>query len=170
MPVIELTTDQIAYLAQLQPDLLCDVRSGVVAVDGGLLVPEAHQATLTAIDVSAPAMAAFAKTRLIAYAAEKRWQVETAGITVGGSAIDTSRDSQSMITGAYVFSQANPTKPVRFKAAAGWVTLDAATMAAIATAVGEHVQACFDIEGDVAEAIEDGTITTTAEVDAADWP
>lgn len=107
---------------------------------------------------------------LVAYAADKRWHVETGGITVGGALVDTSRDSQAMITGAYAYSQANPTEAINYKAASGWVTLDAATMAVIATAVGAHVQACFAVEAQVAVEIEAGTITTTAEIDAADWP
>lgn len=107
---------------------------------------------------------------LAAYAANKRWQVETGGITVNGATIDTSRDSQSMITGAYTYSQAHPEQTILFKAASGWVTLDAPTMAAIATAVGAHVQACFAAEAAVQAAISAGTITTTAEIDAAAWP
>ncbi|MGB3900443.1 MAG: DUF4376 domain-containing protein [Mesorhizobium sp.] len=106
---------------------------------------------------------------LAAYAADKRWQVETGGITINGATIDTSRDSQSMIIGAYAYSQANLAQTIMFKAASGWVTLDAATMAAIATAVGAHVQACFACEAAVQAAITAGTITTTAEIDAADW-
>jgi len=43
-------------------------------------------------------------------------------------------------------------------------------MAAIATAVGAHVQACFAAENAVQAAITAGTITTTAEIDAAAWP
>ncbi|WP_054312928.1 DUF4376 domain-containing protein [Mesorhizobium sp. 1M-11] len=110
------------------------------------------------------------KVQLTAYAADKRWQVETGGITVGGATIDTSRESQAMITGAYAYSQANPTETISYKAASGWVSMDAATLAAIATAVGAHVQACFAAEAAMAAEIEAGTITTTAEIDAADWP
>jgi hypothetical protein len=43
-------------------------------------------------------------------------------------------------------------------------------MAAIATAVGAHVQACFATEAAVDAEITAGTITTTAQIDAADWP
>lgn len=107
---------------------------------------------------------------LVAYAAEKRWQVETGGITVGGAAIDTSRESQAMITGAYAYSQANPDETISFKAASGFVSLDAATLAAIATAVGAHVQACFAAEAAVLDDIGDGAITTTEEIDGYAWP
>jgi len=40
-------------------------------------------------------------------------------------------------------------------------------MTAIAIAVGQHVQACFGTEADVAGDIEAGEITRTAEIDAA---
>lgn len=104
---------------------------------------------------------------LLSYAAQKRWEKETGGIEVNGQFIDTSRESQSMITGAYAYSQANPAEMIQFKAASDWVTLDAPTMAVIATAVGAHVQACFALEATVASQIADNTITTTGEIDAA---
>lgn len=104
---------------------------------------------------------------MIAYTAQKRWEKETGGIEVNGQIIDTSRESQSMITGAYAYSQANPSETIQFKAASGWVTLDAPTIAAIATAVGAHVQACFALEANIADQITNGTITTTGEIDAA---
>lgn len=119
---------------------------------------------------STPVAPAPTKSDLVAYAADKRWQVETGGITVNGATIDTSRESQAMITGAYTYSQAHPSELIRFKAASGWTTLDAPTLAAIATAVGAHVQSCFAVEETVDGAIEAGTIKTIAAIDAADWP
>lgn len=104
---------------------------------------------------------------LVAYAAQVRWQKEVGGIEVGGMTIDTTRESQAMITGAYAYSQANPAEMIQFKEASGWVTLDAPTMAAIATAVGAHVQSCFALEANIAGQIANGTITTTGEIDAA---
>ena len=108
--------------------------------------------------------------KLTDYAARKRWKVETGGIVVGGIAVNTDRASQSMITGAFVFSQQNPSTVVKFKARAGFVDLDAATVGVIAAAVGAHVQAAFAVESNVVAAIDAGTITTTAEINAADWP
>lgn len=117
-----------------------------------------------------PVIAPPTQADLMNYAANRRWQIETGGITVGGVAIDTSRDSQAMITGAYAYSQAHPEEPIKFKAASGWVTLDEPTMAAIATAVGAHVQASFAVEEAVDAAVSAGTITSFAEIDAAAWP
>lgn len=108
--------------------------------------------------------------RLRAYAAEKRWRVETGGITVGGASIETDRASQAMITGAHAYALANPEATIAFKAAAGFISLSADQVIAIATVVGAHVQACFAAEATISAAITAGTITDFAAIDAADWP
>lgn len=107
---------------------------------------------------------------LKAYAAAKRWQVETGGISVGGASIQTDRASQAMITGAFAYAQANPSASIAFKAGGGFVMLAAADVEAIANAVGAHVQACFAAEAAIVAAIEAGAITTFAAIDGADWP
>jgi hypothetical protein len=104
---------------------------------------------------------------LKAYAAARRYEREIGGVVVAGTSIDTSRESQSMIAGAHAYVQAMPSATVDFKAASGWVTLDAATVTAIALSVAAHVQACFAAEKAADAGIDAGTITTTAEVDAA---
>lgn len=119
---------------------------------------------------TAPVEAAPTVDDLKSYAAARRFVVETGGITVSGASIDTSRESQSLITGAYAYSQAHPDEAITFKAKSGWVTLSAAQVAAIATAVAAHVQAAFAAEQAVDAAIDAGTITTLADIDAADWP
>lgn len=104
---------------------------------------------------------------LLAYAAAKRYALETSGITVDGVSVMTDRQSQSLITGAYNYLQANPDLTVKFKGSAGFVQLTAAQMVAIANAVGAHVQASFAAEEAVAAGICAGDITQIAEVDAA---
>lgn len=106
---------------------------------------------------------------LAAYAAAKRFAVETGGVTVNGAHIATDRASQAMISGAYAFAQANPNETISFKGEGGFVSLTAAQMEAIGQAVGQHVQACFAAEADVAAQIASGAITTTAEIDAYAW-
>lgn len=101
------------------------------------------------------------------YAAAKRWEKEVGGIEVNGAIIDTSRDSQNMITGAYNYAQENPSKMVSFKTASGWVRLSATEVTVIAIAVGDHVQALFDLESVIADQIEAGIITTVGQIDAA---
>lgn len=104
---------------------------------------------------------------LDAYAAQRRWEIETGGITVAGTAIRTDRESQALINGALSLAQADPGATIEFKRADGWVMLKSAEMAAIALAVGRHVQAAFAAERAVSEAIASQEITTTEEVDAA---
>lgn len=49
-------------------------------------------------------------------------------------------------------------------------TLDAASVGQIAVAIGQFVQAAYAAEAAVLAAIAAGTITTTAQIDAATWP
>ncbi len=107
---------------------------------------------------------------LYAYAASKRYAIETGGIVLDGMRVMTDRASQSLITGAYNYVQANPDVLVKFKTAAGFVELTATQMTAIANAVAAHVQASFAAEGAVDAEIGAGTITTKAEIDAFAWP
>ena len=107
---------------------------------------------------------------LKAYAALRRWQIETGGITVGGMSVDTDRASQAMITGAFAYVQANPGMTIAFKAGGTFASLGAAEVEAIANAVAAHVQACFAAEATVAAGIAAGTITDIAAIDASAWP
>lgn len=165
MKTYELSADVVGALAASAPRGLWNQ----VTYSGGVL--EVPDDVAAALDLDTPnTIASAERDGLIRAAAAKRWAVETGGVTVNGEVIDTSRESQAMITGAYNWSNANPSEPIKFKAASGWIVIDNATMVAIADAVGAHVQACFATEAAVAAEIKAGTITTTAEIDAADWP
>lgn len=107
---------------------------------------------------------------LYAYAATRRYAVETGGIVMDGMRVMTDRQSQSLITGAYNYVQAKPNVTVKFKTAGGFVELTAGQMTVIANAVGAHVQASFAVESEVNKQIIAGTITTKAEIDAFVWP
>lgn len=122
--------------------------------------------------ITADDKAARALADLITHAANKRYAIETGGVTINGAKIDTSRDSQAMITGAVAYLNNNPAATsVNFKALSGWVTLDKATMLAIGIAVGEHIQACFSAEMTIDADINAGKITTPAAIDAdTRWP
>jgi len=74
-----------------------------------------------------------------------RYSIEVNGITINGTRIDTSRDSQAMINGAYAYSQATGGN-IEFKTPSGFVTLTAEEIKEIALAVGLHVQDCFSVE------------------------
>lgn len=108
---------------------------------------------------------------LTGYAADKRWRVETGGITVGGAPVATDDRSKTMIMGARIKADADQDYTVGWKGADGsFVTLTAPQIIAISNAVLAHVDACFAAEADVVAAILDGTITTTQQVDDWPWP
>lgn len=107
---------------------------------------------------------------LHAYAAARRFAIETGGIVVNGIQINTSRESQSMIVGAYNYVLANPKKTIRFKTVSGWTDLDAAAVTAIANAIGTHVQDCFALEAQISADIDSGAISEIAAIDAIAWP
>lgn len=115
------------------------------------------------------------KAERIAEVAQKKWEVETGGLTVEGVFIDTTRESQSMITGAYNFALLNQSTPdwtIDFRASTGWITLTASEMIGIGAAVAAHVQASFTRYRALEESIT--ACTTVAEVAAIDinigWP
>lgn len=101
------------------------------------------------------------------YAGRIRFEKETGGVVIGGMAIATDRASQAMLTGAVLRAQMDANVTVKWKTVAGFVELSAAQIIAIGTAVGNHVEACFAKEADVAAGIAIGTITTTGQIDAA---
>lgn len=120
----------------------------------------------------APVVGGAISVDLVAYAAAKRYAVETGGVVVNGAKIATDRGSQAMIVGAYAYVGASGAASIRFKASSGWTTLTAEQVKALALAVGTHVQAAFAVEDDLDAAINASppTVTTTAQIDAAPWP
>lgn len=106
---------------------------------------------------------------LVAYAAAKRYEVETGGIVVNGAPVATDRGSQTMIANALSYVVNSGAASVSYKSPAGFVTLTAEQIKAVGLAVGAHVQACFKAEDDVDAALHASppTITTLAQVDAA---
>jgi hypothetical protein len=89
--------------------------------------------------------------------ATKRYQRETAGIVVDGAALETDRDSQSMITGAAFTAMLDGSYVCNWKTPSGFVALDATALIALAQKVRGHVQACFDREAELLAALEAGT-------------
>lgn len=85
--------------------------------------------------------------------ADFRYNYETSGLEVGGSIIRSDRESQAQITGAYNAAKNGLFTTMQFKAATGWVTLDAATMITIGEAMYTHVQWCFVRESQLSDII-----------------
>ena len=91
--------------------------------------------------------------------AERRYRAETAGIIVSGMPLDTGRDSQALVTGAALAAVIDPAYHCQWKTIEGFVDLDAQTIIALASAMRAHVQACFDREAELLDALESGTYT-----------
>lgn len=102
------------------------------------------------------------------YAAEARWRKEVGGVTIAGAPVATDDRSKQMIIGARIAVDADPNWSTQWVGADGAIyPVDAAAIIAISNAVQAHVNACFATYASVKAAIDAGTITTTAEIDAA---
>lgn len=91
--------------------------------------------------------------------AARRYQAETAGITVNGMALPTDRDSQALVTGAALAAVIDPNYTCQWKTTGGFVNLAAQQIIALASAMRAHVQACFDREAALIDALNAGTYT-----------
>ena len=86
--------------------------------------------------------------------AAARYEAETGGMEVNGAFVRTDRESQSMLTAAVLQAIQDSEYTCQWKTASGWVTLDTPTLIAMGQAVRAHVQACFDREKTLCEAID----------------
>lgn len=135
---------------------------GEGAEAGVLTFPAAFAGEIAAADGNDP------RARLLAYAANRRWQNEVGGTTVGSVPIATDDRSKTMVLGARVAAAADPGWETVWHGADGQTyPLNAAAMIAISNAVEAHVNATFATFAAVKADIEAGEITTFAEIDAA---
>jgi hypothetical protein len=115
------------------------------------------------------------QAQLLAYANAKQWALATGGytITVNSAPLIFPSDvvSMGLITGkAARLAQPNPPASFEWQTPTGFVTIAAADFIAVATQIADFVQSTFNALAVAFAAIEAGTITTTAEIDAAAWP
>lgn len=107
------------------------------------------------------------RAALIAYAADRRFRKEVAGIEVNGISVATDDRSKLMITGARLATMADPEWSTVWHGSDGnTYPVDAVGMIAISDAVQSHVNSGFATFAVVKAAIEAGEITTEAEIDA----
>lgn len=162
-------------LTALQAENLCVelVAQGMAAL-ARVAQPDGTFTVYEIGDNYTPAMPTLADTialRKVELAA-LRYEKETSGIIVNGVSIRTDRESQGMVAGAWITMQTSPALMLNWKGTNGWVQLNAASVAAIATAVSNHVQACFNSEFVHSSSLD--ACTTVAAVIAYDittgWP
>jgi hypothetical protein len=94
-----------------------------------------------------------AKERKRAEIASARFEAETAGI----DGIKTDRESQALITGAALKAMQDSKYSCRWKGINGFVELTTPQIIAIADAVRQHVQSCFDHEAELVALIDAAT-------------
>lgn len=97
------------------------------------------------------------KQNILEMIAARRYEEETKGIVLNGAEIKTDHQSQMKVIGAALSVNMDPSKTYQWKAANGFIELDATTVLAIANAVDSHVQACFERESQLVEAVNNGT-------------
>lgn len=108
-----------------------------------------------------------AKVLKLAELATARYREETGGIIAGGVTIATDRESQAMLTGAYVSLKQGLVQTVNWKGDNGWSAVTLTEIEPIAQAVGQHVQACFTKESQLAAQVT--AAATVEEVAAIAW-
>ena len=118
---------------------------------------ELHPATV--VEVSLEELKEAKKAEIAA----ARYEAEIAGV----NGIRTDRESQSLITGAALKASMDSTYTCKWKGIDGFVELTAPQIIAVADAVRQHVQSCFDHEAELLPLIE--AATTEAELNAINW-
>lgn len=113
------------------------------------------------------------KADKLAALAQRRWEAETGGLTVGGLFVPTDRETQAIVDRTVkAFGDGDLTGAVDFKSPAGFVELTEVQLRAIKAAGAQHIQACFSAEKTFTTAIT--SAATLAVLDAIDinqgWP
>jgi hypothetical protein len=117
-----------------------------------------------------PAPPAPTKAELASCANMKHSTVLSGGVTINGVRVSTTAEGRVDMAGAVSLAQLVPDHVFDWVGATGAVQLTASQVIQIGTAVGLWVQSTYTVLGSVLADIESGTITTTAQIDAANWP
>lgn len=101
-----------------------------------------HQAEYDAC--AAGVEAAASRQRLGELIKQRAYELETGGMTVNGSRVNTDRSDQSMVGNALSFLTLNPEETIRFQQADNtFAEIGLAQIQGLASAMGAHVQAHF---------------------------
>lgn len=100
--------------------------------------------------------------------AARRYKAEVGGITITGLQVNTDDRSKLLISGAESRAARDPNYMLNWKTATGFIQIPAEQVLLIADAVADHVQACFDREAELLQALADGTLTE--EMLEQGWP
>lgn len=114
-----------------------------------------------------------AKTNIKTAITQKRWQVETGGVTLpDGTVVLTGIEDQNRVATAIQGMRDSGMLEVDFKAESGWVSLTLDQLVAVSTAIAEHVQKCFSYERFLHELVDvcDSVVAIQTVDSNSDWP
>ena len=112
-----------------------------------------------------------AKEGLLAYLSAWRRKAQTAGVVWDGHEAGTDRDSRAAVMQAIsAIDMGVMSSPITWKFENDFAELTRDQLVSLAEAMAAHVQACFDLQAQLTADIESGAITTTQQIDEADWP
>lgn len=103
-----------------------------------------------------------------ALVAARRYEHEVGGMAFGGIPIATDDRSKLLINGAASRASREADYTLRWKSGEGFIDLPAEQVILLADAVADFVQACFEREDVLLQAVADGSIT--AEMLNQGWP
>ncbi|MBF0171727.1 MAG: DUF4376 domain-containing protein [Nitrospinae bacterium] len=109
-------------------------------------VPVTGEEAIAAIPAFWAAEEAKAQAARAESIAAKRYTIEVSGIVVNGMNIPSDRDTQMKMMAARIRAKEDANYFVQWKTPGGFVTLNAPSVIAIADALADHVQACFNRE------------------------
>lgn len=109
------------------------------------------------------------RAALVAYASNKRWEVEVGGFVWNGITVPTDDRAKLLILGASQTMDAADTAPLII-GGVNYGSLTGAQFKALNAAIVGHVQATFPVLGAILADIASNTVITTDEIDAAAWP
>lgn len=151
----ELSYGRFKHAAYPEADELSVVTTGEIVLD--------EDGVWTKEYIVSPVSLADAIALLKRKAGEKRWAVESGGITLGDATIDTSIESQNRVSNAVTNGIRMNLDAVSFKLPDGtFATMTIDELTPIADAMARHVQQCF-----AAEAAHSLAIADIQDVDAA---
>ena len=113
------------------------------------------------------------RPRLAARIPERRWEIETGGIEVGGLRIATDDRAKTLLGQLAGRASRDKKFTTRFKTAAGWMAVNAAQLIEIDNAVANHVNAAFLREEQLAAMLasaSDTDLPALAHTVEAFWP
>jgi hypothetical protein len=115
-----------------------------------------------------PTLSTYTDEQLASYTADARRRKQSSDIVVNGQPFATDPITLGSLNSAYIYTQTNAGATFSWKLPDGsFITLAKADVQQLQGAVSSYGQACFACEDETLTGIENGSITTLEQIDAA---